>query len=242
MEDRDTRAYIAEFLGTFLLVLFIGFVVSLNSPAGLGTTDFVQIGVLHFFLLAILVFALGDLSGAHFNPAVTITMASLKKIKPPDAVIYIVIQCIGAIVGAFVVKLILKDEGADVSYGGVSISEKFLQGALLPGAVVEAFGTFILVFGIMAAVASRKQTVSWAPLAIGAALALPVLAFAPLTGAGFNPARALGPDLVGGIIDDVGVGNFLIAFIVAPIVGALAAGWLYEYLLGDAGRPVDKLP
>jgi glycerol uptake facilitator protein len=242
VEDRDTRAFIAEFVGTFFLVLFIGFVVSLNSPEGLGVTDFAVIGILHFFLLAILVFALGDLSGAHFNPAVTITMASLKKIKPPDALVYIIIQFGAAIAAAFVVKLIVKDEGAGVAYGGVSISEKYLQGAVLPGLVVEAMGTFILVFGIMAAVASRKPVVSWAPLAIGAALAMPVLAFAPLTGAGFNPARAFGPDLVGQILDDVGIGNFLLAFVLGPIVGALSAGWLYEYLLGDVARPVDKLP
>jgi MIP family channel proteins len=233
VEDRDTRAFIAEFLGTFLLVMFIGFVVSLNSPAGLGVTDFAVIGLLHFFLLAILVFALGDLSGAHFNPAVTIAMASLKKIKPPDAAIYIGLQFIAAIAAAIVVKLILKDEGADVSYGGVAISEKYLQGAVLPGLVVEAFGTFILVFGIMAAV-TRKTPVSWAPLAIGFALALPVLAFAPLTGAGFNPARAFGPDFVGHTIDNVGYGKFLLAFILGPIVGALAAGHLYTYLYDEA--------
>ena len=242
MESRDTRAFVAEFVGTFLLVLFIGFVVSLNSPEGLGFTDFAVIGLVHFFLLAILVFALGDLSGAHFNPAVTITMTALKKIKPPDAAVYIVIQFAAAVLAALVIKLILSDEGEGASYGGVSISEKYLQGEWLPGLVVEAIGTFILVFGIMAAVASRKPVVSWAPLAIGAALALPVMALAPLTGAGFNPARAFGPDLVGSIIDDIGVGNFLLAYFVGPIIGALGAGFLYEYLFGNVDRPIDKLP
>jgi glycerol uptake facilitator protein len=244
VEDRDTRAFVAEFLGTFLLVLFIGFVVSLNSGTGLGLTDFAVIGLVHFFLLATLVFALGDLSGAHFNPAVTVTMTALKKIKPPDAAVYIVLQFAAAILAALVIKLILKDEGAETSYGGVAISEKFLQGDILPGLIVEAIGTFILVFGIMSAVASRKEVVSWAPLAIGAALALPVLALAPLTGAGFNPARALGPDLVGGIINDEGFGwgKFLLAYVCGPLVGGLSAGFLYEYLLGDITKPVSKLP
>lgn len=234
MEDRDTRAFVAEFIGTFLLVLFIGFVVSLNSPAGLGVTDFAVIGLVHFFLLGILVFALGGLSGAHFNPAVTVTMTALKKIKPPDAAVYIALQFGAAILAALVIKLILKDEGADVSYGGVAISDKYLQGDVLPGLVVEAIGTFILVFGIMAAV-SRKEPVSWAPLAIGAALALPVLALAPLTGAGFNPARAFGPDFVGGIINDegFGVGTFVLAYILGPIAGGLGAGYLYQYLYGE---------
>lgn len=241
MNDRDARAFVAEFVGTFLLVLFIGFVVSLNSPAGLGVTDFAVIGLVHFFLLGTLVLALGGLSGAHFNPAVTVTMLALRKIKPPDAAVYIVLQFAAAIAAALVVKLIIKDEGAGASYGGVAISEKFLQGDVLPGMVVELIGTFILVFAIMAAIAP-KTPITWAPLAIGGALALGVFVLAPLTGAGFNPARAFGPDLVGQTLDDVGLGNFLLAYVVGPLVGALGAGFLYEYLFGDVLAPEVKIP
>jgi MIP family channel proteins len=240
VEDRDTRAFVAEFLGTFLLVLFIGFVVSLNSKTGLGVTDFAVIGLVHFFLLATLVLALGGLSGAHFNPAVTVTMLALKKIKPLDGGVYIVIQFAAGILAALVVKWIIGDVGEATSYGGVSISN-LLDGDVLPALVVEAFGTFVLVFAIMAAVAA-KTPLSWAPLAIGGALALGVFAFAPLTGAGFNPARAFGPDLVGRTLDDVGLGNFLLAYVVGPLVGGLGAGFLYEYLFGDVLAPEAKLP
>ena len=100
-------------------------------------------------------------------------------------------------------------------------------------------------WAIIGTVVSPKTPISWAPLAIGGALAFAVLTLAPLTGAGLNPARAFGPDLVGSILDDVGIGNFLLAYVLGPIVGGLAAGFGYTYLVLDraAGtRPVDKLP
>ena len=80
MEERGTPAYVAEFIGTFFLVLFVCMVVTLNSAGGLGVTDFAVIGLVHAFVLAMLVYTLGGTSGAHFNPAVT---ASLAPDAPP---------------------------------------------------------------------------------------------------------------------------------------------------------------
>src|SRR5215210_9040016 len=79
MEPKGTAAYVAELLGTFLLVLFIGFILASNSPAeagGLGFTDFAVIGLLHAFVLMMLIASLGGVSGAHFNPAVTVTLGA----------------------------------------------------------------------------------------------------------------------------------------------------------------------
>jgi glycerol uptake facilitator protein len=244
-EERGVPAYLAEFLGTLLLVMFIGFVVTLNSGSGLGYTDFAVVGLLHFFVLAVLIVTLGGTSGAHFNPAVTVTLTALRKIKPSDAVIYILAQVAGAIVGAVIVKLILKNEGEVGSYGGVGFENKFIDGAVFPALVVEAIGTFILMWAIMGTAVSPKTPVSWAPLAIGGALALAVVALAPLTGAGFNPARAFGPDLIGSTLGDVGVGNFLLAYVLGPIVGALAAGFAYMGIVihgGPTEAPIEKLP
>lgn len=238
LEDRDIRAYVAELLGTFLLVLFICFVVSLNSAGGLGVTDFAVIGLVHFFALAMLIATLGGVSGAHFNPAVTVTLAALRKIKPQDAAIYVVLQVIGAILAALVVKLLLDDEGSGASYGGVAISD-FLDQKVLSASLVEMIGTFVLVWAIMGTAVTRATTL--APLFIGGTLALAVLALAPLTGAGFNPARAFGPDLVGGTLDDVEILKFLVAYVAAPIVGGLAAGFSHNYLVGEGVRPIDTL-
>src|SRR3954465_13629465 len=81
MEDRGLSAYAAELIGTMLLVLFIGSILS--TATGLGVTDFAVIGLLHVFVLAMLVATLGGVSGAHFNPAVTIALATARRLKPP---------------------------------------------------------------------------------------------------------------------------------------------------------------
>ena len=128
MEERGTPAYVAEFIGTFFLVLFILMVVSVNSPGGLQFTDFAVIGLVHAFILAMLVYSLGGTSVAHFNPAVTATLAGLRKIAPLDALIYWLVQLSGAVAAALVTKLLLLDEGKGVNYGATTVSEKFLQG------------------------------------------------------------------------------------------------------------------
>ena len=111
--------------------------------------------------------------------------------------------------------------------------------------MIEGIGAFILVWAIMGTAVSPKTPVSWAPLAIGGALALAVLPFGALTGGWFNPARAFGPDLIGSTIGDIGLGNFLLAYVVGPVVGGLAAGFAYTAIViqGAAStRPIDKLP
>src|SRR5437764_4639260 len=108
MEDRGPSAYAAELIGTLLLVLFIGSILS--TASGLGVTDFAVIGLLHVFVLGMLVATLGGTSGAHFNPAVTIALAAIRKIRLPDAAIYIVVHLAGALLAALIVKLIFKHE------------------------------------------------------------------------------------------------------------------------------------
>ena len=123
MEERGTPAYVAEFIGTFFLVLFVCMIVSLNSAGGLGVTDYAVIGLVHAFVLAMLVYTLGGTSGAHFNPAVTAALAALRKITLIDAVIYWLVQLAGAVAAALVTKLLLLDEGRGANYGATSISK-----------------------------------------------------------------------------------------------------------------------
>ena len=239
MEDRGPSAYAAELLGTLLLVLFIGSILS--TAAGLGVTDFAVIGLLHVFVLGMLVATLGGTSGAHFNPAVTIALAAVRKIKPPDAVIYIVMQLIGALLGALIVKLVFKDEGHG-SYGATGVDQKFLQGKNLSGMFVELIGTFGLMWAIMGVAVNVRAEKAWAPWVIGGTLGAMVMCFGPLTGAGFNPARSFGPNLVAGGTD---WSQLLVSFTIGPIVGALLAAFAYtaialreqEALFG--GRLVD---
>jgi len=226
IEPRGTAAYVAELLGTFMLVFFICMIVILNSRDGLGFTDWAVIGLVHVFVLALLINALGGTSGAHFNPAVTVTLTALRKITPTDAAIYVILQLAGGVAGALLAKALLKDEGAFVNYAAVGVSPRTTD---LGGFVVELIGTFTLMWAIMAAAVNPRAAKAWAGLSIGLALGLGVMTFGALTGAGFNPARAFGPAVVSGEFG--GAGTFILVYVLAPIVGAFLAGIGYTALV-----------
>ena len=204
MQERGLASYVAEFLGTLMLVLFICLAVCLFVPAaqpgpaepvhrlerdrprarvralpadpdarrGLGSP--LQPG--------------GDGGDGHAAPD-----------QAGRAGIYIVAQLAGALAGALIVKLLLDDfANADlVNYGAVGISER-LDGKVGLGMLAEFIGTFALVFAIMGVAVDPRTDRALGPLAIGAALGVGVMVIGPLTGAGFNPARAFGPALVSG--------------------------------------------
>jgi MIP family channel proteins len=238
VEDRGPAAYIAEFVGTLLLVFFVTAVVSLfvTAPSAANPAPFIDfsvIGLVHAFLLFGLIQTLAVISGAHFNPAVTVVMTLLRQIKPPDAGIYIVAQLAGAVAGALLTKLLLEDEGRGVDYGATLVSDR-LNGDILPGMLAEGLGTFFLVWVIVGVAVNPRATKEWAALAIGAALGMGVMVIAPLTGAGFNPARSFGPAIVSG--EWGGAGDFLLVYVLAPVIGAIIAGFLYFFLLTEPGK------
>jgi glycerol uptake facilitator len=237
VQDRGPAAYIAEFVGTLLLVFFITAAVSIYiaEPTRLNPNPFIDfsvIGLVHVFVLFVLIQTLAVVSGAHFNPAVTVAMTALRLIKPPDAVIYVVAQVAGAIAGAFLTKAILLDEGKAENYGAVDVSS-VIDGSTFPGMVVEALGTFFLLWAIIGVAVNPRATKDWAAFAIGGALGMAVMVFAPLTGAGLNPARAIGPAVASG--DWGGFGQFLLVYLLAPVIGALVAVFLYLQILAEPG-------
>ena len=240
MQARGWPAYVAEFVGTFLLVFFVCTIVSVNSPGGLGVTDFAVIGLVHAFVLAMLIYTLGGASGAHFNPAVTTALAALRKIGPADALVYILLQLAGGIAGALVTKVLLLDEGSAVHYGAVSVSEKFLQGKALPGMLAEIIGTFVLMWAIMGCAVNPRGQREWAGLVIGFALGFGVMALAPLSGAGFNPARAFGPALTAHFFD--GAGKFLLVYVAGPLIGALLAAFVYHITVIVPADKIEERP
>jgi MIP family channel proteins len=235
VQDRGPAAYIAEFVGTFLLVFFITAVVSLYVfPNPAVFTDFSVVGLVHAFVLFGLIQTLGLISGAHFNPAVTVAMTALRQIKPPDAAVYIVAQLAGGVAGALLTRALLKDEGDAVNYGVTAVSDR-LDGDILPGMVAEALGTFFLVWVIVGVAVNPRATKEWAALAIGAALGMAVMVMAPLTGAGFNPARSFGPAIVSGEWSG-GAADFLLVYVAAPVLGGLIACFLYLNLVIAPGK------
>jgi MIP family channel proteins len=236
-EERGLAAYLAELIGTFLLVFFITSVVVLfvatGDQAQFGS-DFAVVGLVHAFLLFGLIVMFGVVSGGHFNPAVTLAAAAIRRISPIDAAIYVLAQLSGGVLGALLCKGLLLDEGRATNYGAAEVSA--LLGGNFQGAIVEALGTFCLVLVILAAVFSRKSFKEWAPLAIGTTLGFIVMVGGPLTGGSFNPARWFGPALVGN--EWGGVWPYL----VGPIVGSLLAAAVFRFILEPGGLPPTEPP
>jgi glycerol uptake facilitator protein len=224
-------AYAAELLGTFGLVLFIVLVLtdSAAPPAGLGGPNFAVVGLVHAFALMLLIAALGGVCGAHFNPAVTAGMVSTGRIGLRDAAAYIVMQLAGAVLAVLLVKALMNGTGTAAHFGATKVTTgRFLDGSAVKGLVAEGVGTFFLMWAIMGTVVNPRGDRSWAALVIGATLGLAVMCIAPLTGAGLNPARAFGPAIWGGFGP---VGDWLLAFVAGPVVGAVLAARLYTVLV-----------
>jgi len=219
VQERGLAAYLAELIGTFLLVFFITTVVvlfvSTGEQAQFGT-DFAVIGLVHAFLLFGLIVMFGVVSGGHFNPAVTLAAWAIKRIGSIDALIYMLAQLSGGVLGALLCKGLLLDEGRATSYGAATVSG--LLAGNFQGAIIEA-------------VFSRKSFKEWAPLAIGTTLGFIVMVGGPLDGGSFNPARWFGPALVGN--EWGGVWPYL----VGPIVGSLLAAVVFRFVIERGGLP-----
>jgi MIP family channel proteins len=238
VQDRGPAAYLAEFLGTLMLVFFICAVVSLYGPEPSPQNpnpfiDFSVIGLVHMLVLFVLIQTLAVVSGAHFNPAITVAMTALRQIKPPDAAIYVLAQLAGAVAAALLVKGILLDEGEAENYGATTVSDA-LEGQIFPGMVVEALGTFFLLWAVIGVAVNPRATKEWAALAIGGALGMVLMVLGPLTGAGVNPARSFGPALVSG--EWVGFDDFVLVYVVGPAAGALVAAFLYFQIFIAPGK------
>lgn len=231
VEQKGARAYVAELVGTFVLVFFIGMVVSLSSRAALGFTDWSVIGLVHAFTLALLVASLAGVCGAHFNPAVTVAMLATRRIRGGDAGVYILMQLAGATLAALLVKGLLLDEGKPVNYGATIVVKAFFQGDFA-GFVAEGVGTFLLMATIAGTALVAKNKSDLAPWLIGGALGVAVMCIGPMTGAGINPARAFGPLLVSGTLGD-NFGSFLFVYTLGPVVGALIAAYIVQWLYTD---------
>jgi MIP family channel proteins len=237
VQDRGLAAYIAELLGTLFLVFVVGTVVTLfvaSSPEAQTGSDFAVVGLVHAFMLFGLIMAFGAVSGGHFNPAITLAAAVQRKIDWVDAVVYMLAQLSGGVLGALLVKGLLLDEGRAADYGAAQVTP--LLGGDFAGAVVEGIGTFLLVLAVCAVAFNPRARKEWAPLAIGLTLALDVMILGPLTGSSVNPARWFGPALIGNEWGGVW------PYIVGPIVGALAAAALYRFVIAGSQYALGPEP
>jgi aquaporin Z len=219
----------AELLGTFWLVL--GGCGSAVLAAKFPEVGIGLVGVALAFGLTVvtMAYAVGHISGGHFNPAVTIGLLAGGRVKAGDVAPYIVAQLIGAVLAAWILAQIASGNGTDAVAGGLASNGfgdhspgGYSQGAAFLTEVVMTFFFLIVILGAT----DGRAPAGFAPLAIGLALTLIHLISIPVTNTSVNPARSTGPALL--------VGGWALhqlwLFWVAPIVGAVLAGGVYRWL------------
>lgn len=217
--EKAWRAYVAELIATFTLVFIGAGAICLDvSRGGVGL---VGIALAHGLAIFVMCAAVGHISGAHINPAVTLGVWVAKKIETQTAVGYILAQLVGAVLGAWVLKCFYPYSlGMPAVLGTPMIAASLTMGQAV---FVEAILTFLVVFVVFgSAVDARGPKIGG--LAIGMTVAMDILMGGPLTGAAMNPARAFGPALVAGFWKNQSV------YWVGPLLGGAAAGWIYSKL------------
>ena len=207
------RPHVAEFIGTFALVFFG------CGTVALGNRD-VLAGALAFGgAIAIGIYALGHVSGAHFNPAVSVSLAVGGRFSWARVPGYVVAQLLGATAAALLLRLTLApDLPLGVTHPSGSDAQAFVWEVVL---------TFFLAFVVTAVATDRRAVGSAAGLAIGLTIVLAAIVGGPVSGASMNPARSFGPALVAG--DFAGLWIYL----TAPLVGGIVAALTYRLLRAD---------
>ena len=226
MSNQTASKLVAEFIGTFSLV-FIGAGTAAVIGDSVGLPGIAGIALAHGLVIMAFAFAYGSVSGGHMNPAVTVGVLTAGAMDPIDAVGYIGSQLAGGIAGALLLRTLFggvatglgtPELAHDLALGGVSLTI-----TPVAGFIIEAVLAFFLVTVVLStAVAGRAGNL--APLAIGMTLTFNILMGGALTGAAFNPARALGPMVATGKFDNAWL------YVAAPIVGAIIAAILHTGL------------
>ena len=224
------KKYIAELIGTMVLVLFgCGSAAIAGSMLG-------NLGIALAFGLSIVAMAyvIGDISGCHINPAVSIGMWIDGRLDSKDLAMYIIFQCIGAIIGIAILAAIINSAPSLGGYAATGLGQNGFGSASSVGLdvvgaiIVEIILTFVFVFTVLG-VTKKAENGAVAGIVIGLTLAFVHIMGIPLTGTSVNPARSLAPALFlgGQALQQVWV------FILAPIVGAVIAGFLYKGLTSE---------
>ena len=209
------RRLVAEGIGTFFLVLIGPGTAMVNAFAG-GTIGPVGISLAFAFVVIAMIYALGHLSGAHINPAVTLAFWSVRRFPASEVIPYVAAQCTGAVAASLTLWAAL---------GRVGEMGATLPRISFPAAfAVEWLLSFALMFVVMAVATDERVADGFAALAVGLTVGFCALMGGPLTGASMNPARSFGPALVG----DLWQGHWL--YWLAPITGMTAAARMYDAL------------
>lgn len=206
------KPYIAEFFGTFTMIFCGTGAMIINEITG-GSVTGVGIGITWGFIVIAMIYAFGDISGAHFNPAVTLAFAFAKKFSWKKVPIYIFVQCLAAIVASSTL-LFLFPESEWLGGTQPSVVPYFPP---IKAFILEILLTFFLMLVIINVSTGAKEIGIIAGLAIGGVVMLEAIFAGPMTNASMNPARSLGPALVSGHLENLWL------YLTAPFIGAILA-------------------
>ena len=227
---KDLKAYLSEFFGTAILMIAGISAISFNFGDNSFISSVIPNQTLRLALsgagfglgvVCVVYSALGQISGGHLNPALTIAFWLQEKIEARKIAPYIFFQLLGSLAGTWIVSLIMPDLSASVGYGVTSISNSISAGAAI---FIEAMLTMIFVLMIfwMTSCHVRSQYTGWSVFVY---LVIFVPLEAPLTGTSINPARSVGPAIISGNYSDLAV------YIIGPIIGAVSGTLIARYIL-----------
>lgn len=216
---------VSEFLGTFFLVFFgCGSVILSQTQEGYNG---MSVPIVFGAVVAVMIYAVGHISGAHFNPAVTLSFWALKRFPTRRLPSYLGAQFLGATIASLFHAIIFE---GDHNYGATALNTTLWSGAL-----TEMLLSFVLMFVIVSVATDHRAVGDMAGLAIGTAVALCAFVGGPLTGASMNPARSFGPMLVSNNWESAWV------YLLVPILGALFGAFCYQLIRCERDSTEDSL-
>ena len=218
-DRRDPRRWVAESIGTFFLV-FAGPGAAVANAASRGAVSHVGVALAFAFVIVAMICAVGQLSGAHLNPAVTVAFWAARRFPGREVLPYVIAQCLGAIAAATLLRATLGLVG--------NLGATLPSIAAGPAFALEFAMSFALMFVIMAVATDDRVAGGTAALAVGLTVGFCALTGGTLTGASMNPARSLGPALLGGLW------RLHWLYWAAPISGAVIAARIHNLLRGTA--------
>lgn len=245
-EPTLTQKLLAELVGTFILV-FLGagaaaitlllaqgetfasdFSIGIGALGGLG--DWLAIGMAFAIAIAAAIYMFGHISGCHINPAVTIALWATRRFPGRDVIPYIIAQLIGATLASILFVAVVGPRAAQV--GGLGATAPFPGVTYWQAILAEAIGTFILMITIMGIAVDPRTPKQFAGLTIGLVVGGIITTTGNMAGSSLNPARTFGPYVGDSLFGGPNLWSFYPIYIVGPIVGALIAAFLYDYIAG----------
>ena len=209
------KKYIAELIGTFALV-FCGTGAIVIDQQTNGQVGHIGIAITFGLIVTAMIYAFGDKSGAHFNPAVTIAFSLATLFPKKEILPYAIAQIIGALIASGLLALLFPDN--------INLGATIPSGSNLQSFILEIVLTFILMLVILFTSQGSKETGTMAGIAIGGVVLLEAMFAGPICGASMNPARSLSPAIVSGNVATLWI------YLIAPVLGAAFAAFSWEFL------------